>query len=315
MERFLTATVLILGVTLFAINPALAQTAEQTIVPREITGVVQDPVTKVAIEGAKVSIYTVDQVLATVSTGTNPVITPASGAYSFAVIPGVYRIEVEKEGYVKSILSQTLPSGDTSAYFYTTQPSTTANLPLVSEEDSGTVGADGAGALYVNPDGTLTTECKTPPVVDDVFPIPNSKVKNLFPTIQFTLKKGDPAAPGLDRNCVKMFINDKEVIPTITGTEEELTVTYKPTDPVGAETNVRIEACDKSKTPNKIIKEFVFYSDTGSLYSSPEIDAKYSQMNKLTATGTTKYTIFAALSLMLAGAGLYVWQRRKNASS
>lgn len=311
LERCFTGLALLLGMTLFVVNPADAQ----SVAPREITGVVQDPQTKTPIVGAKVTLTTVDQQVATVTSGTNPVMTSATGSYSFMVTPGVYRLEVEKDGYVKSILTQSTPGGSTSAYFYTSQPSMSANLPLVTTQDAQAQNVGTSQSLFVNPDGTLTSECTTPPEVSDVFPIPNSKVKNLFPTIQFTLKKGDPTIPGLDRNCVKMFINDKEVTPTITGTDEELTVTYKPIDPVGKETHVRIEACDKSKNPNKLIKEFVFYSDAGSLYSSPEIDAKYSQMDGLIATGMGKYSLFLLVSMLFASLivfGIYHKKRKKS---
>ncbi|MFN7160783.1 MAG: carboxypeptidase-like regulatory domain-containing protein [Candidatus Gracilibacteria bacterium] len=315
IERFFTATAIILGMSLFIVNPADAQTpSDQTIPVRIITGAVMDQGTSAPLAGAKVSLYTLDQQLAEVQNGSNPQTTGADGGYSFSVYPAVYRLEVEMDGYLKSVLTQTGGQNGSGGYFYVNMPTISANMPMLSSDDAQAQNISGDSVLFVNPDGSISSECTSPPEVTDIFPIPNSKVKNLFPTIQFTVKTGDPTIKGLNRDCLKMFVNGKEVVPVITGTDKEYTVTYKPVDPIGAETKVRIEACDNNKVPNKVVKEIVFYPDTGSLYPSSDVAGKMSRMEELIATGDAKYYILIVISMGVAAIVVRQIFRRKRKS-
>lgn len=314
-ERFFMATALILGMSLFIVNPADAQTPPESPIPvRTITGAVIDQGTSAPISGAKVSLYTLDQQLAEVQSGTNPQTTGADGGYSFSVYPAVYRLEVERDGYLKSVLTQMGGQNGSGGYFYVNMPTISANMPMLSSSDAQAQNISGDSVLFVNPDGSISSECTTPPEITDIFPIPNSKVKNLFPTIQFTVRTGDPTIKGLNRNCLKMFVNGKEVVPVITGTDQEYTVTYKPVEPIGAETKVRIEACDTNKTPNKVVKDVVFYPDTGSLYPSSDVAGKMSRMDELIATGDAKYYILILISMAAAGIVVHQIFRRKKKS-
>lgn len=312
IERILTASALVLGMLLFVINPANAQSTT-TIPVRVIMGSVLDQGNTSPLSGARVSLYTTDQALAEVQSGTNPQVTGADGTYSFSVYPGVYRLEVEKDGYLKSVLAQAGGQNESGGYFYVNMPTVSVNMPVLSDAAAKDQNISADSVLFVNPDGTVSSECSTPPEVTDIFPIPNSKVKNLFPTIQFTLQKGDPTIKGLNRDCIKMFINGKEVVPVIAGSEDQYTVTYKPVDPVGTETKVRIEACDLNKDPNKLIKEVVFYSDAGSLYPSPDVEGKMSRMQELIATGEAKYYVLLLVSMVAAGVVVHqIYRRKKN---
>lgn len=311
IERLFTGAALILGMLLFFVDPADAQSMQE-LPTRVVSGVVLDQETGGVLSGASVSLYNVDYQLATVVGGSNPVISGSEGNYSFTVVPGVYRLEVKKDGFLKSILSQT--TGDTtSGFFYVNVPNFSANMPLLSTSAAASRNIDESSSLFVNPDGTLSTECTAPPEITDIFPIPNSKVKNLFPTIQFKLKKGDPSIKALNKDCIKLFVNDKQVTPTITGNGDEYTVTYQPVDPVGKETKVRIEACDTNAIPNKLVKEIIFYSDAGSLYSSPDVDSKLGRIENLIATGEAKYYLFFLLSMVVAGIIVHqIFKRKKT---
>lgn len=315
IERLFTATALVLGMLLFVVNPANAQTPQTETLPvRTIMGSVIDQSTTSPIAGAKVTLYSLDQQVAQVQSGSNPQTTGPDGNYSFSVYPAVYRLEVEKDGYLKSVLTQAGGQNGSGGYFYVNMPTVSANMPMLSTSDAQGQNISADSVLFVNPDGSISSECTTPPEISDIFPIPNSKVKNLFPTIQFTVKKGDPTIKGLNRECLKMFVNGKEVVPTITGTDQEYTVTYKPVDPIGAETKVRIEACDNNKDPNKVVKEVVFYPDTGSLYPSSDVAGKMSRMDELIATGDAKYYLLIILSMGIAGIIVRQIFRRKQKS-
>lgn len=292
------------------VQPAFAQLPlGGNVQERTLYGIIYDGESNNPIDGANVRIYGANGMLAKVSTGNNPIITPSNGAFSFKVYPGTYRIEVEKAGFIRSIFGGVdVNYGNTKQeftpkvgeYFYVSAPEVKIDIPMQRSVDAQKAYSEDTKVLFVTPDGTLSETCTVPPLITDITPLPQSILGSMVPTITFRVLRGDPSIEGIDKSCMKLFVNNEDVTSKmqITGKKEEYNVSYTPTEVLNGETKVRIEACDLNKDPNKAIKEFSFFNISPYKPSADQsLDDQLRNINQLVATGP----LDGSLALFLAG--------------
>lgn len=323
MRLLRIGTTLLLAIITFSVVFVDAQlTGTTNIESRVVKGVVYDGDTGQSLAGATLKVYNASGLLATLQDGENPYVTTQGGQFKFAVLPGTYRIEVQKDGYVSSVLggvdvrygSNSSPhSPQAGEYFYVANPEVTVDVPMQKVVQTSQV-TENTKVLFVTPDGQLSSTCTIPPVITDITPLPQSVLGSLLPTITFRVLRGDPSIEGVNKDCINLLINGKKVQPTITGTKEEYSVSYTPDTLLEGETKVRIEACDLNPDPNRAIKEFSFFSISPYHPSANQtLDDNLANVNQLISTGAPTWSYWTML-LLFGAVGIaygYVSTKKK----
>lgn len=305
-------------------QPAFAQLPLSGSVPeRTLYGVVYDGDSNDPLDGAEVRIYSANGMLARLSEGQNPVNTPTDGSFRFKVTPGTYRIEVEKSGYIRSIFGGVdVNYGNTKQeftpkvgeYFYVSSPEVKIDIPMQKSVDAQKAYTEETKVLFVTPDGTLSETCTVPPLITDITPLPQSILGSMVPTITFRVLRGDPSIEGVDKACMKLFVNGEDVTSQmeVTGAKEEYNVSYTPKQILNGETKVRIEACDLNPDPNKAIKEFSFFNISPYKPSADQsLDDQLRKLNQLVATGPIDGSLMLFLAGTLMGSAItFVYHRK-----
>ncbi len=323
MKLFRFGTVLALALLSFSFLQADAQLiGGVAIEPRVVKGVVYDGETGVSLSDATIKVYNASGILATLHQGDNPYKTVTGGQFRFAVLPGTYRIEVERNGYIRSIFGGVdVRYGTTDGlnpqagqYFYVSTPEVTIDVPMQHVVETTNV-TEQTRVLFVTPDGKLSDVCTIPPLITDITPLPQSVLGSLLPTITFRVLRGDPSIEGINKDCINLFVNGEKVQPQVTGAKEEYFVSYTPKTLLEGETKVRIEACDLNPDPNKAIKEFSFFSISPYRPAANEIlDDQLANINRLIATGLPTWTyllLLAAIGAVGLGYGYIVTVHKK----
>ncbi len=306
------------------IQPAFAQLPlSGNVQERVLYGVVYDGDSNAPIEGADVRMYSANGMLARLSEGNNPIVTGADGAFRYKVFPGTYRIEVEKAGFIRSIFGGVDVNYATGKqeftpkvgeYFYVSAPEVKIDIPMQRSMNYEKAYSEDTKVLFVTPDGTLSEVCTVPPLITDITPIPQSILGSMLPTITFRVLRGDPSIEGVDKACVKLFVNDQDVTSKmeVTGQKEEYHVSYTPTDILTGETKVRIEACDLNPDPNKAIKEFSFFNISPYRPSADQsLDDQLRKLNELVATGPIDGSLMLFLTGTFMGSVVTFFYHRK----
>jgi len=309
------------------LQPAFAQLPlGGNVQERTLFGVVFDGDSNAPIDGAEVRIYGANGMLAKISEGNNPLTTGTDGAFRFKVYPGTYRIEVEKGGYIRSIFGGVdVNYGNTKQeftpkvgeYFYVSSPEVKIDIPMQKSVDSQKLYTEETKVLFVTPDGTLSETCTVPPLITDITPLPQSILGSMVPTITFRVLRGDPSIEGVDKTCMKLFVNGEDVSSQmeITGQKEEYNVSYTPKVVLNGETKVRIEACDLNADPNRAIKEFSFFNISPYKPSADQsLDDQLRNLNQLVATGPLDGSLMLFLAGTLLGSVVtFIYHRKMKA--
>lgn len=105
----------------------------------------------------------------------------------------------------------------------------------------------------------------TPPEVVEWFPSPDSHDVPIRPQIMVNL--GDSGS-GVDDESVSMFLDNREIIPQISGNQELLVLTYTPKYDFSFGKKVRLEisAWDLASPPNEMQEEIIFTIKPETLY-------------------------------------------------